>query len=68
MNIQRVTNYNQSFIGKEQKFKQLGSNLVPIHKITATPASEPPKTFWGKVGRGIKYVIDRLYYYCFCAK
>jgi hypothetical protein len=53
---------------KEQKFKQLGSKLVPIHKISATPASEPPKTFLEKVGYGIKYVIDRLYYYCFCAK
>lgn len=68
MQIQKVMKYNPNFTGKEQKFKQLENKLVPIRKITATPASEPPKTFLEKVGYGIKYVIDRLYYYCFCAK
>ena len=68
MKVQRVASYNPNFLGKEQKYKQIGNKLVPIHKITATPASEPPKTFFGKVGHCIKYVIDRLYYYCFCAK
>lgn len=68
MKVQSIAYYNQNFTGKEQKFVQESKQLVPIYKITATPASEPPKTFLGKVRKGIKYFIDRLYYYCFCTK
>lgn len=68
MKVQSITYYNQIFTGKEQKFLQKGNQLAPMYKITATPASEPPKTLLGKVGKGVKYILDRLYYYCFCAK
>ncbi len=68
MQISQVTSYNPNFTGKEQRYFQIGKTLVPIHKVSADPSPEPPKTFLGKVGNGIKYILDKLYYYCFCAK
>lgn len=66
MRVQNISTFNSSFVGKEQNLKNFSNNFVPIVKISAEPAKEPPKTFLEKLGRGLRYVVNRLYYYCFC--
>ncbi len=66
--VNKVSGYNLNFTGKGQKYIQEGRTLIPIPKVSAQNSPEPPKTFLGKVGHFLKHIIDRLYYYCFCAK
>lgn len=45
MQIQKVSSYSTNFIGKGQKYIQIGKTLVPIQKVSVHPSPEPPKTF-----------------------
>lgn len=66
MRVQKVSTYNPNFTNKEQNFIRIGKTLVPVLKVSAEPSKEPPKTFLEKLHQGLKYVVNRLYYYCFC--
>ena len=68
MRLQNVSTYNPVFTNKKQNIRKFGKNLVPVLKVSAEPAKEPPKTLLEKLGYGLKYIIDRLYYYCFCKR
>ncbi len=66
MRAQNISTYNPVFTNKKHNIGKIGKNLAPVLKVSAEPAKEPPKTSLEKLGYGLKYIIDRLYYYCFC--